>query len=86
MNLLSLGTKVTSTWSPHVTGPIVGYGYLFMNGEMRAVYLIDIGVPSGSYPETRGRMFDVNREGPGPVSARILTVATDMIVGSEGEL
>ena len=77
------GTKVVSTWSPHVTGTIVGYGYLFMNGQpvgrgsdetindtMQQVYLVDIGSP---------RMFDINREPPGPAAARILCLQFDRV-------
>lgn len=80
-DLKPLGTKVTSTWSPHVSGPIVGYGYLFLEGEMKAVYLIDIGIPTGhENPAWRGRIFDMNHEGPGPFAARILTIAVDRIL------
>lgn len=71
MSLLQHGTKVTSTWSPDVKGTIVGYGSLLMAGELHPVYLVDIG---------RNRMFDIDREPPGPVAARILSLRCDHVI------
>jgi hypothetical protein len=77
--MLKLGTKVVSTWSPHVAGTIIGYGYLWepesADNETHQVYVVDMGRP---------RMFDVNREGPGPAAARTICLRVDRVLEQRG--
>ena len=69
--MLEIGTHIRSTWSDRVSGIIVGYGDLMMPGEdPYQVYLVDIGY---------NRMFDLDREQPGPTAARILSLRFDRV-------